>query len=91
MSVSVTTVALPSTGKLEAATFETADLYLGAFLKARGEVLVGVLREGRRVTFQFVESELRARLVLEFYNDGFVRVNDFKNAIQDLKSIIYNV
>ncbi len=70
--------------------FETTDLYLGCFLKSRGLRLLRARRDGRRSIFEFQDDEYRAKLVEEFYNDGVVRVNDFKNAMQDLKGIIYN-
>jgi len=39
----------------------------------------------------FEDRPDRSDLIRSFYNDGMVRVNDFKNALQDLKAIIYNV
>jgi len=76
---------------MTATTYETTDLYLGSFLKARNLCLLDVRREGRRTTFIFEDRPDRPALVREFYNDGVVRVNDFKNALQDLKAIVYNV
>jgi len=72
-------------------TYETTDLYLGCFLKASGLRLLDVRRDGRRTTFVFEDRSDRSDLIRSFYNDGMVRVNDFKNALQDLKAIIYNV
>lgn len=77
--------------KMIEATYETTDLYLGCFLKARGLRLLDAKREGRRTTFVFEDRTDRAQLIRDFYNDGIVRVNDFKNALQDLKAIVYNV
>lgn len=70
--------------------FETTDLYLGCYLKVRGLRLLGARHEGRRTVFIFEDSGQRLQWTQEFYNEGIVRVNDFKNAVQDLKSIIYN-
>lgn len=72
-------------------TYKTVDLYLGAFLKARGIELLDVDRTGRRVTFLFQDGYEVRELVKEFYNDGQVKVNVFKNALKDLKAIIYNL
>ena len=72
-------------------TYETTDLYLSCFLKASGLQLLDVRRDGRRTTFVFEDRPDRSDLIRSFYNDGTVRVNDFKNALQDLKAIIYNV
>ena len=72
-------------------TYTTTDFYLSAFLKARGFKLMTTETEGRRTIFIFEDRSDRRQLVLEFYNDGKVEVNAFKNAIQDLKAIIYNL
>jgi hypothetical protein len=71
--------------------YETTDLYLSSYLKARGLRLQDARRDGRRTIFVFADQPDREQLVLEFYNDGTIRVNDFKNALQDLKAIVYNV
>ncbi len=74
-----------------AATYETTDLYLGAFLKAHGLQLVNRLLDGRRVTFVFADRPDRTNLVRDFYNNGQIRVNDLVHALQDLKAAIYNL
>lgn len=71
--------------------YPVSDFYLAAFLKARGLKLLETIREGRRVTFIFEDRADRTTLTKDFYNDGSVQVNPFIHAIQDLKSIIYNV
>jgi len=71
--------------------YSVSDFYLAAFLKAKNFKLKNTIREGRRVTFIFEDSDTRAQLVKDFYNDGNVQVNPFIHAIQDLKSIIYNI
>jgi hypothetical protein len=74
-----------------AATYETTDLYLGAFLKAQGLGLLDRRLDGRRVTFIFADRSDRTSLVRDFYNNGQVRVNDLVHALQDLKAAIYNL
>lgn len=71
--------------------YATSDFYLACFLKAKGLRLVDLEREGRRSTFVFEDTDDRKDLIREFYNNGVIRVNSFKNAIQDLKAIIYNL
>jgi hypothetical protein len=71
--------------------YVTADFYLSCFLKARGLKLLDAVREGRRTTFVFEDNDIRKQLVKDFYNDGTVEVNAFKNAIQDLKAIVFNL
>lgn len=75
----------------EAKTYGTTDLYVGAFLKARGIKLIDVDKSGRRITFLFEDTPEVKKLLREFYNDGIVRINEFQHAIKDLKSITYNM
>ena len=70
--------------------YETSDLYLASYLKARGLLLVRTERQGSRVVFTFEDRADRQDLVLSFYNDGMVHVNAFTHAIQDLKAVVYN-
>lgn len=69
--------------------YKTVDLYLGAFLKARGIELLDVDRADRRVTFLFKDGAEVQKLVTGFYNDAEVGVSAYKNALRDLKSLIY--
>lgn len=71
--------------------YPVSDFYLAAYLKAKNMKLIDIAREGRRVTFIFEDREDRSGLTKDFYNDGTVNVNPFIHAIQDLKSIIYNM
>lgn len=71
--------------------YATSDFYLAAFLKARNLKLISTEREGRRSIFIFEHKPNLKDLVLSFYNNGQVEVNAFKNAIQDLKALIYNL
>lgn len=71
--------------------YATSDFYLACFLKAKDLRLVDLEREGRRTTFIFEDSDGRKDLIREFYNNGTVKVNAFKNSIQDLRAIIYNL
>lgn len=71
--------------------YATSDFYLAAYLKAKHLKLVSTEREGRRTTFVFEHKPDIEELILSFYNNGQVKVNAFKNAIQDLKAIIYNL
>ena len=72
-------------------TYASSDFYLSAYLKAKGLTLLSTEKEGRRSTFIFEDTDTRRELVLAFYNNGEVSVNAFKNAIQDLKAIVYNL
>jgi predicted transport protein len=72
-------------------TYGTTDLYVGAFLKARGIKLIDVDKAGRRITFLFEDSDKTKKLIKEFYNEGMVKISDFQHALKDLKSITYNM
>jgi hypothetical protein len=72
-------------------TYPVSDFYLAAFLKAKGFKLLNMERDGRRVVFQFEDRDDRSQLTKDFYNDGLIQVSPFIHAIQDLKSIIYNL
>ena len=71
-------------------TYRTSDLYLSAFLKARGMRLKDKQRNGHKFVFIFDDRDDRKELIQEFFNDGNVNVNMFKNAIQDLKTMVFN-
>jgi len=70
--------------------YGTVDLYLGAYLRARGIKLVDLDRSGRGVTSLFEDSDETRKLVKNFYDDGEVKINDYKSALKDLKSMTYN-
>jgi hypothetical protein len=65
-------------------TYKTSDIYLAAFLKAKG------MKCGTRVTFIFDDQPVRKIFVVEFFNDGVVSIGAYRNAIQDLKTIVFN-
>ena len=71
-------------------TYKTSDLYLSAFLKARGMRLTDKQRSGHKFIFIFDDRGDRKALIQEFFNDGTVSITAFKNAIQDLKTMVFN-
>ena len=72
------------------ATYETSDLYLSAFLKAKGMRLIGKKQEGNKFLFVFEDQANRKELIGEYFNDGLVSITAFRSAIQDLKTIVFN-
>ncbi len=72
-------------------TYKTSDLYLSAYLKAKGLRLLDKQRSGNRFIFIFDDRDDRKELIQEFFNDGMVSITAFKNAIQDLKTMVFNV
>ncbi len=74
------------------ATFTTSDLYLSAFLKAKGMKLIDQVRDDNKKThFVFEDRKDRKKLIQEYFNNGSVNITDFKNCLQDLKTIVFNI
>jgi len=71
-------------------TYKTSDFYLAAFLKAKGMRIIDREKVGIRVTFVFDDQPDRKTWVVEFFNDGVVSIGAFRNAIQDLKTMVFN-
>ena len=71
-------------------TYKTSDLYLSAFLKAKGLRLLDKRRAGEKYVFIFDDRPDREELIREFFNDGQVSITAFKSAIQDLKTMVFN-
>ena len=72
-------------------TYTTTDLWLSAFLKAKGLKLIRILGENRRAIFVFEDTPNRKALIEEFYNNGLIGITLIKNAMADLKSAIFNM
>ncbi|HAZ10810.1 MAG TPA: hypothetical protein DCY56_06875 [Candidatus Omnitrophica bacterium] len=71
--------------------FITQDLWLSAFLKAKGMKITRIQGESRRAIFVFEDIREREELVKEFYNNGLVGITILKNAMTDVKSAIFNM
>lgn len=72
-------------------TYATSDLYLSAFLKAKGLRLIDKRRTGDKVVFIFDDRLDREDLIREFFNGGLVNITVFKSAMHDLKVMIFNM
>lgn len=72
-------------------TYSTSDLYLSAYLKSRKMKIVDKEVDGRRTTFIFEDAPNRTELVRDFYNEGPVNITDYIHALQDVKSIVFNL
>jgi len=53
--------------------------------------LEGKKRQGAKFVFIFSDNTEREKLIEEFFNDGLVGITSFKNALQDLKTMVFNV
>jgi len=70
--------------------FESSDLFLCSFLKAKGLPFEGAKRgEGKRVIFVFQRQSDLEDLLKSFYNDGLVPVLSFKSALRNLRDLIF--
>lgn len=66
-------------------TYRTSDLYLSAFLKARGMRLKDKVKDGNKFAFVFDERVDRKELIQEFFNDGNVNITAFKKRYSGFK------
>jgi len=69
--------------------FRTHDLFLSAFLLAKGALLLDHTREGGRVTFVFAGEPNPQVLARDFWNGAPVNVSAYVQALQTLKSVIH--
>ena len=69
-------------------TFETSDLNLASFLRCRDFTIKDIRRKDGKALFAFTESAELREAMLEFANDGPVRVRSFCNTLRDLKAIV---
>ncbi len=67
--------------------YETNNLYLASYLKARGLTLAAVRKDGRRSRFAFEDTAERQQFVSDFFNDKDIA--GFIHALKDLKSAIH--
>jgi len=72
-------------------TYSTNDLWLSAFLKAKGLKIIRIEGNNRRAVFVFEDTPDRKDLIEEFYNNGSIGITLIKNAMADLKSAIFNM
>jgi len=72
-------------------TYLTSDLWLAAFLKAKGLKIIRVEGSNRKASFVFEDTPERKDLIEEFYNNGPIGITIIKNAMLDLKSAIFNM
>ena len=72
--------------------FETQDLYLASFLKARGLKLLRVVNNGCMAIFYFECKDNMDKVVTSFYSDReLVNANRLIGSIRDLKSLVHNI
>ena len=71
--------------------YVTSDLYLSAFLKAKGMKLIDNYKVKGKVKSVFEDREDRKNLIQDYFNNGSVNVTSFRNALQDLKTIVFNI
>jgi hypothetical protein len=70
--------------------FETSDLHLASFLRAKGAHLVNHRQEQARIYFAFEYRKDLQKWVEEYWNDGRIGVSSYVKSLADLKTIIFN-
>lgn len=76
---------------MENGLFFTSDIWLAAFLKAKGLKLNKIEGENRKAVFIFDNPENGQDLIKQFYNDSPIGILVIKNAMSDIKSAIFNM
>jgi len=67
--------------------YETSDLNLASFLRCRNFSIVEIKRQSGKTTFAFTDNDELRTAILDFANDGEVRVRSFCNTVRDMKAI----
>lgn len=70
--------------------YKTSDLYLSAYLKAKGHKIEDIERGVKKCYFIFENSERLMSDRMRFFNEGLISVTQYKNALQDLRVLIHN-
>ena len=53
--------------------------------------MVKVEKPQNKCYFCFEQNELMENNKLLFFNNGYIKVTDYKNAISDMKTLLHNV
>lgn len=78
--------------KDEEQTYQTADLYLAAFLYTSKIELADLQREGSKGIFVFGDGAKCRELTLAFYRGkGTCDAREYARAVQELKSVVHNL
>ena len=70
--------------------YRTSDIYLSAYLKAKGHKIEKIDREGTKCFFNFKKDDILDSNKMRFFNEGLISVTQYKNALQDLRVLIHN-
>jgi len=60
-------------------SYKTSDLYLSAFLKSRGVILLNVVRKNSKVIFIFQDKGNIQDSISEYFNNSNVEVLSYKD------------
>lgn len=75
-------------------TYQCHDLHLSAFIRAKFHLnIVNIIRDGKRIIFEFDvnnNSDIQSILCDYYSNTAEVKVRDFVDELNHLKSLIYN-
>jgi len=68
--------------------YKVSDLYLAAYLRARGVTFFRAEVNQRKVLFLFEHRADIERLVQDFFNNSPIPVVDYRNSLRDFKALI---
>jgi len=71
-------------------SYNTVDLYLASFLKARGVRFIDINGPDKKAIFVFEDTPRVHELAKEFHKNGTVGVIEFIHSLRDFKSLIFN-
>lgn len=74
-------------------TYKTTDMYLAAYLSAKGHEMLDVEKNKGRMTFVFNDHEQKMKqVVVKYYNgEGSVEPRFLIDAIKNMKSLTHNL
>jgi len=71
--------------------FKTPDMYLFAFLMAKGYHVERIVKNKKRCIFHIEDKEARKQDVKDYHNNTPIGVADFKNALQSVRGMIRDI
>jgi len=74
----------------ESDTYNTCDLYLAAFLRAKGIKLIEVDGPEKKARFRFENTKETHKLAKGFYKNAQVGITDYNHSLRDFKSMLFN-
>lgn len=68
--------------------WRTNDMFIAAFLQTKGHNIEKIIKDKRKCTFFFKDTNERNKDVKDYHNNTTVGVIDFKSALQNIKQMM---